>query len=71
MTTVALKGKTNIGEEINKKILQGLANANECLARLITKVDFDDPEKLGKNKERADKITDLIAIFQSDDLDFF
>lgn len=68
---VALKGKTNIGEEINKKILQGLANANECLARLITKVDFDDPEKLGKNKERADKITDLIAIFQSDDLDFF
>ncbi len=68
---VALKGKTNIGEEINKKILQGLANANESLARLITKVDFDDPEKLGKNKERADKITDLIAIFQSDDLDFF
>lgn len=67
---VVLKGKTNIGEEINKKILQGLANANESLARLITKVDFDDPEKLGNNKERVEKISDLIAIFQSDDLDF-
>ncbi len=67
---VNLKGKTNIGEEINKKILQGLSNANESLAHLITKVDFDDVEKLGKTDERVKKLTDLISIFQSDDLDF-
>lgn len=67
---VKLKGKTNIGEEINKTILQGLANANESLVGIIDKVDFDDKEKLGSGKTMVDKLTDLISIFQSDDLDF-
>ncbi len=67
---VKLKGKTNIGEEINKTILQGLANANESLVGIIDKVDFDDKEKLGSGKTMVDKLTDLISTFQSDDLDF-
>ncbi|MEN8129150.1 MAG: type I restriction-modification system subunit M [Pseudomonadota bacterium] len=63
---VALKGKTTIGDDINKKIIAPLANAN----KLSSMPDFNDPEKLGSGKEMVEKLTNLIAIFENPALDF-
>ncbi len=63
---VALKGKTTIGDDINKKIIAPLANAN----KLASMPDFNDPEKLGSGKEMVEKLTNLIAIFENPALDF-
>jgi len=63
---VALKGTSNIGDDINKKIIAPLANAN----KLSSMPDFNDPEKLGSGKEMVDKLTNLIAIFENPALDF-
>ena len=63
---VALKGKTDIGDQINKKILGPLAKVNN----LSDMPDFNDPNKLGSGKEMVDRLTNLIAIFQNPALDF-
>jgi type I restriction enzyme M protein len=63
---VALKGKSDIGDQINKKIVRPLEEAN----RLRIKADFDDAALLGQGKEKVDKLTNLIGIFESNDLDF-
>ncbi|WP_306896645.1 type I restriction-modification system subunit M [Agromyces albus] len=63
---VALKGKPDIGEQVNVAIRR-LADAND-LQGVINNADFDDPDKLGKGKELVDRLTKLIGIFQ--DLDF-
>ena len=63
---VALKGKSDIGDQINKKIIAPLAKAND----LADMPDFNDATKLGAGKEMVDKLTDLIAIFQNPALDF-
>lgn len=63
---VALKGKPSIGDDINKKIIAPLANAN----KLSDMPDFNDATKLGSGKEMVDRLTDLIAIFESKALDF-
>src|SRR6202166_12276 len=63
---VALKGKSDIGDQINKKILGPLATAN----RLSDMPDFADATKLGSGKEMVDRLTDLIAIFEDHSLDF-
>jgi type I restriction enzyme M protein len=63
---VALKGKTNIGEQVNIAIRK-LADAND-LQGVINNADFDDPDKLGRGKELVDRLSKLIGIFQ--DLDF-
>ena len=63
---VALKGKSDIGDQINKKILGPLANAN----KLSDMPDFNDAAKLGSGKEMVDRLTNLIAIFESPALDF-
>ncbi|MGI5881086.1 MAG: N-6 DNA methylase [Syntrophomonadaceae bacterium] len=65
---VALKGKTNIGEEMNK-ILARLAEAND-LTGVITNADFADENKLGKGKDLVDTVSDLIGVFQREELDF-
>lgn len=65
---VALKGKTNIGEEMNK-ILAKLAEANN-LTGVITNADFSDENKLGKGKDLVDTVSDLIGVFQREELDF-
>ena len=65
---VKLKGKTNIGEGINK-VLSTLAEANG-LKGVIDTVDFNDEDKLGKGKEMQDRLSNLIAIFENPDLDF-
>jgi len=63
---VALKGKSNIGEQINVKIVGPLEKAN----RLRIKADFNDDALLGQGKEKVDKLTNLIGIFESKELDF-
>ena len=63
---VALKGASDIGDQINKKILAPLANANQ----LSEMPDFNDPAKLGSGKEMVDRLTNLIGIFENPALDF-
>ena len=62
---VALKGKPDIGDQINKKIIAPLANAN----KLSDMPDFN-AEKLGSGKEMVERLTNLIAIFENKALDF-
>src|ERR1700761_5519174 len=63
---VALKGKPDIGDQINKKIIAPLQNANQ----LSDMPDFNDATKLGSGKEMVDRLTSLIAIFEDKALDF-
>ena len=63
---VELKGKPDIGDQINKKILGPLAKANN----LSDMPDFNDANKLGSGKEMVDKLGNLIAIFENLALDF-
>ena len=46
----ALKNKSDIGDRMNKSI-EALAKAND-LSGVINVVDFNDEEKLGKDKEK-------------------
>jgi type I restriction enzyme M protein len=62
----ALKGKSSIGDDINKKIIAPLAAAN----KLADLPDFNDTGKLGGGKEMVDRLTNLIAIFENKALDF-
>jgi type I restriction enzyme M protein len=66
---VALKGKSDIGEKINTQIVQPLIDANERLARSDFP-DFNDPNKLGEGQAMADRLSNLIGIFQKPELDF-
>ena len=63
---VALKGKPDIGDQINRKIVGPIATA----AHLSEIPDFDDANKLGTGKEMVDRLTNLIAIFENKSLDF-
>ncbi len=63
---IALKGKPDIGDQINKKIIAPLANAN----RLSDMPDFNDASKLGSGSEIVERLTNLIAIFENKSLDF-
>lgn len=65
---VALIGSKDIGEGINT-IIANLAQANE-LKGVIDVADFDDDDKLGKGKEKQDRLSDLISIFNDPRLDF-
>lgn len=61
-----LKGKPNIGEEVDK-VIGKLAEAND-LRGVIDVAFFNDDEKLGKGKEMVDRLSKLVTIFNS--LDF-
>jgi type I restriction enzyme M protein len=63
---VALKGRSDIGDQINKTIIRPLEEANH----LVIKADFNDDALLGSAKEKVEKLGNLIGIFQSPDLDF-
>ena len=65
---VKLKGQPEIGDEINK-IIGELAKAND-LTGVITVADFNDDEKLGKGKDKVDRLSNLIGIFEKPELDF-
>ena len=58
---VQFKGKADIGDQINKKILGPLALASN----LSDMPDFNDPNKLGSGKEMVDRLTSLISIFEN------
>ena len=62
---IALKGKKNIGEGMDK-IIARLADENTDLKGVIDIAHFNDEKKLGM----VDKLTDLISIFQRPELDF-
>lgn len=63
---VALKGKWDIGDRINKQIIGPIKDANF----LSEMPDFNDDNKLGSDKEKVDRLTNLIAIFEDRRLDF-
>ena len=65
---VALKGTPSIGDDINKKIVAPLADENNLSRTALP--DFDDAEKLGTAKEKIERLTNLIAIFERKELDF-
>lgn len=65
---VALKGKPEIGDGMNK-IIAKLAEAND-LKGVIDVADFNDPDKLGRGKEMQDRLSNLVAIFENPELDF-
>ena len=66
---VKLKGKSDIGDKINKQIIQPLIDNNLRLARGDFP-DFNDPNKLGEGKAMVDRLTNLIDIFQNPELNF-
>tara|TARA_B100002052_G_scaffold213536_1_gene195438 strand:+ start:1450 stop:3918 length:2469 start_codon:yes stop_codon:yes gene_type:complete len=63
---VALKGDKEIGDKINK-IIGRLAEAND-LKGVIDQADFNDETKLGSGKDMQDRLSKLVAIFDSLDL---
>ena len=65
---VALKGDKEIGDKINK-IIGRLAEANN-LRGVIDVADFNDEGKLGRGKEMVDRLSNLVAIFDTPALDF-
>jgi type I restriction enzyme M protein len=65
---VKIKGDPEIGDKTNK-IIRKMAEEND-LVGVITNADFNDSDKLGKGKEMVDRLTNLIAIFEDENLDF-
>ena len=63
-----LKNKKEIGEELNKKLAK-IAEANG-LTGIITNADFADENKLGKGKDLVDTVSELLSIFENENLDF-
>ncbi|MEO9256818.1 MAG: type I restriction-modification system subunit M, partial [Crocinitomicaceae bacterium] len=66
---VALKGQPDIGDRINKEILRPLFAANG-LEGSMELADFNDDDKLGSDKEKVDRLSKLIAIFENPALNF-
>jgi len=65
---IAMKGNKEIGDRINK-IIGRLAEAND-LKGVIDVADFNDADRLGKGKEMVDRLSNLVAIFETPGLDF-
>lgn len=63
-----LKGQKDIGDRMNK-IIGELAKEND-LTGIIDVADFNDDDKLGKGKEKVDRLSNLIEIFENPALDF-
>lgn len=66
---VALKGKSDIGDKINKQVIQPLIDANTRLGH-DDFPDFNDSSKLGEGKDKVERLGNLIAIFENPALDF-
>ena len=66
---LALKGKSDIGDKINTRVIQPLIDANARLARSDFP-DFNDLNKLGEGQAMVDRLTNLVGIFQKPELDF-
>ena len=64
-----LRGKSDIGDRINTQVIAPLVQANTRLA-LSDFPDFNDPSKLGQGNEMVERLTNLVNIFASPQLDF-
>jgi type I restriction enzyme M protein len=64
-----LRGKGDIGDKINTQVIAPLVGANARLARSDFP-DFNDSNKLGEGQAKVDRLTNLINIFASSQLDF-
>lgn len=62
------RGKSDIGDQINKIIGEFAKNNN--LSGIITEADFNDDSKLGTGKEKVDRLTNLLNIFNRPELNF-
>ncbi len=62
------RGKSDIGDQINKIIGEFAKNNN--LSGIITEADFNDDAKLGTGKEKVDRLTNLLNIFNKPELNF-
>lgn len=62
------RGKDDIGNKINT-VIGEFAKAN-YLTGVITEADFNDDAKLGTGKDKRDLLTNLLNIFNRDELDF-
>lgn len=63
-----LKGKPNIGEKMNI-ILEQIAEKND-LQGIVTNADFADEHKLGKGKDLVETVTNLLQVFENENLNF-
>ncbi len=66
---LALRGKSDVGDKINTQVIAPLVHANDRLARSDFP-DFNDSNKLGEGQAKVDRLTNLINIFASPQLDF-
>lgn len=64
-----LRGKSDIGDKINTQVIAPLVQANARLARTDFP-DFNESNKLGEGQAKVDRLTNLINIFASPQLDF-
>ncbi|PCH80294.1 MAG: type I restriction-modification system subunit M [Hyphomicrobiales bacterium] len=64
---IALKGQKHIGDGMNT-VLNKFGNANNMAWLANSDNDFNNPDKLGKDKKMVDTLTKLVSIFE--DLDF-
>lgn len=62
------RGKSDIGDQINKIIGEFAKNNN--LSGIIDQADFNDDAKLGTGKEKVDRLTNLLNIFKKPELNF-
>ncbi|MDY4677803.1 MAG: N-6 DNA methylase [Bifidobacterium tsurumiense] len=65
---VAAKGKTDIGERVDK-ILSAFLEENQ-LQGSLPDVSFNNEDELGHGKELVDRVTKLIAVFENPAIDF-
>jgi type I restriction enzyme M protein len=64
-----LRGQSDIGDKINTQVIAPLVQANARLARSDFP-DFNDSNKLGDGQAKVERLTNLINIFASPQLDF-
>jgi type I restriction enzyme M protein len=67
---IALKGKADIGDQINKTIIAPLVDSNPGSLAKSDFPDFNDPNKLGEGHAMVERLTNLISIFEKPELDF-
>lgn len=65
---VAAKGKTDIGERVDK-ILSAFLEENQ-LQGSLPDVSFNNEDELGHGKELVDRVTKLIGVFENPAIDF-
>ncbi len=66
---VELKQSSTIGEDINKK-LEAIREANIKVIGSIDLPNFNHPTQFGEAKDKVKTLSDLIGVFQRDELDF-